>query len=932
MLRTALAAAVLVAGTTTSIGAGAVAPASAQEAGDVRLEVLSGRPDLVSSGDALVEVVLPPGASASGLSVEVGGRDVTGAFRSRDGRLVGLVDGLPNGPTTLTARLADGRGATLQVVNHPKGGPVFTGPQISPWFCNTEDSELGAALDEQCNAPTSVTYVYRSTNPSRSGFQPYDPAAPPSDVATTTTDEGKQVPYVVRNERGTLNRSVYDIALLWDPSKPSEAQDAWNHKLGYTFGGGCSPNHQQTDNSGAVLDDVYLKRGFAVATAGLNVLGNNCNVAVSAETVTMVKERLTERYGEIRYTIGTGCSGGSIQQNVIAAQYPGLLDGIQPSCTYPDNWTTGLEVLDCSILLAYFDGGGTIAPAQRPAVLGQQSEGPCRSWREAFGFDRSISDPTIGCNGLVLGPAQPTYQRPDYVYDPVENPAGTRCTNQDYHRNVLGLMADGKAPPIFDNTGVQYGLKALQSREITPAQFLDLNARVGGFDIDMNRQEGRSAGDPAAIATLHRTGLINDGQQLANVPIIDLRGHDNYEIHTDYNSYVLRDRLQRANGTSANHVIFTANTPLVVPRGVAEEALVLMDQWLAAMEADTSSDPLSAKVLRNRPAAAVDSCFINEEKFTDPTVCRTAFPYYAAPRIAAGGPFTNDNMKCQLRPVDPTEYGGTLSPDELERLKDIFPDGVCDFTRPGVGQQDAAATWHTYTDGPGGKPLGPEPVSTPFRAGPAPAPAGPVAVGRTILDACPPGRVPANSRADEDGNTHEAAIDCVVWYGISTGTSATAYDPGTAVTREQMAAFLARLIEISGGRLPDDAPDAFTDDDESVHEASIDKLAAAGVIEGKGDGRFDPAGTVTRGQMAKFLVNGYDHRSAEQIVVAGDYFPDDDADVFEPFIDQAAAAGFTVGRDGGYQPGATVARDAMASFLARVLDLLVEEGTANAKQ
>lgn len=931
MLRPLLAAALFVAAATTGVAVGAPTPVAAQESAPVRLDVLSGRADLVSGGDALVEVVLPSGTSAAGLRVLAGDRDVTTSFSDRDGRLIGLVGGLPDGPSTLTARLGDGRGASLDVVNHPKGGPTFSGPQVQPWFCFTGASGLGEALDSQCNAPTLVRYVYRSTNPARTGFQPYDPQNPPSDVATTTTDEGKQVPYVVRNERGTLNRSVYDIALLWDPSKPSEQQDAWNRKLGFTFGGGCAPNHRQTNNSGAVLDRLYLDRGFAVATSGLNVLGNNCNPVVSAETMMMVKERLIERYGEIRYTIGTGCSGGSIQQLVITSAYPGLLDGIQPSCTYPDSITTGTEVLDCSLLLAYFDGGGTLPSAQRPAVLGQETEGPCRSWRELFGFDRAVADPTIGCDGLVLGAQQPAYRRPAYVYDPKDNPTGTRCTIQDYAKAVVGTLADGKAPALYDNSGVQYGLKALQSRQITPSQFLDLNARVGGFDLDMRRQADRSVGDVGAIRTLYRSGLVNDGKQLANVPIIDLRGHDNQEIHTDYNSYVLRERLQRANGTSANHVLFTADTPLVVPASVAQEALVLMDQWLASIEADRSADPLSEKVLRNRPTGAVDSCYIGGNKITDQDRCRIAFPYYSAPRIAAGGPFTNDTLKCELRPIDAAEYGGTLSAADLERLATIFPDGVCDFKRLGVEQQDAAGSWYTFADGPGGRPMGPEPVSTPFTASPAPA-TGPVAAARTIFDACPPGRVPPNSRADDDGNLHEAAIDCVIWYAISTGTSATTYEPDVDVTREQMAAFLARLITLSGGTLMADAPDAFSDDEQSFAEDAINQLAAAGVIDGKGDGRFEPGAMVTRGQMAKFLVNGYDHRSAELIADRGDYFGDDNGNAFEPFINRSAAAGFTVGRGGGYQPDALVARDAMASFLARVLDLLVEEGTANARQ
>ena len=46
------------------------------------------------------------------------------------------------------------------------------------------------------------------------------------------------------------------------------------------------------------------------------------------------------------------------------------------------------------------------------------------------------------------------------------------------------------------------------------------------------------------------------------------------------------------------------------------------------------------------------------------------------------------------------------------RLAAVFPNGVCDWTRPGVGQTDAVLT--TFENGPGGVPLGPAPVSSVF--------------------------------------------------------------------------------------------------------------------------------------------------------------------------------------------------------------------------
>ena len=103
-------------------------------------------------------------------------------------------------------------GASVTVTNHPNGGPVFSGPQVQPWACQA------SAADAQCNQPASYTYQYKSSTTGQ--FAAYDPASPPSDVATTTTDQGRTVPFIVRVETGYQDRDQYAIAVLYDPSKP----------------------------------------------------------------------------------------------------------------------------------------------------------------------------------------------------------------------------------------------------------------------------------------------------------------------------------------------------------------------------------------------------------------------------------------------------------------------------------------------------------------------------------------------------------------------------------------------------------------------------------------------------------------------------------------------------------------------------------------
>jgi hypothetical protein len=196
------------------------------------------------------------------------------------------------------------------------------------------------------------------------------------------------------------------------------------------------------------------------------------------------------------------------------------------------------------------------------------------------------------------------------------------------------------------------------------------------------------------------------------VPIIDLRGTSNGEIHTDFNSYAMRQRLMRANGHADNHVIFTADTPLIVPESVMAEAFELMDRWLAAIEGDASDDPLEVKVRRHKPAAAVDACYVAGEKITDQAKCRALFPYFGSTRIAAGGPLSNHYLQCHLKPLDPRDYSVTFTSEQWDRLRAVFPNGVCDWNQGPVGEQPVEP-WLTFAGGPGGQPLGPEPVSTP---------------------------------------------------------------------------------------------------------------------------------------------------------------------------------------------------------------------------
>jgi hypothetical protein len=681
-----------------------------------------------------MEVQPAAGVRVEDIRVTLNGTtDVTSAFKLRsDGKYAGLVTGLQNGVNTISAQVFGGPSTSLTVTNHPKGGPIFSGPQRQPWICMTEQNGLGVAQDEQCNAPTKVEYFYRSTDTGTPGFLPYDPSSPPADVRTTTTDEGKTVPFIVRRERGTLNRYVYDIAVLADPSQavsPWEPPAAWNRKLYYLYQGGALPQHIQ-GNPPNVFNERALSRGFATATSSGNVFGSSTNSVTSAEVTMMVKERITETLGEIRYTLAEGSSGGSMQQHLIANAYPGLLDGIQPSLSYQDLWSTNNEVQDCSLLLRYFNANSGLwsDAVERNAVMENAADQPgtCIAWAASDGrylLDRAWMDPSsgssfgTGANGVPSGVGLPAAKQP-WMYDPIANPSGVRSTLQDYQVNIFGQRPDGKANRPYDNVGVQYGLKALKVGTITVEQFVHLNENVGGRDIDWQPTAQRSNADLPGLDAVYRSGQVNLGTGLASIPVIDIRACGNSEIHSCFHSWVTRERLKKYNGNADNHVILTAGAILDagVPPDTAggaaasDEAFNLLDKWMAAIKADTSTDAQSVKVARNRPAEASDACWISGVRSTNPAACQDAHPRFGDSRTGADAPLTIDVMKCQLKPMDRASYGVTFTDSQWTRLQAVFSTGVCDWAAASVGHADVTP-WLSYAEEPGGKPMGPAPNS-----------------------------------------------------------------------------------------------------------------------------------------------------------------------------------------------------------------------------
>ncbi len=682
---------------------------------------------MVSGGNVLVQV---SGPALADVKITLNGSDVTNSFRpALNGRaIIGRVGGLRVGSNRLEAKSGNNR-QRLEIVNYPPAGPVFAGPHQVPFVCQTEAMGLGAPLDADCSAPTVVGYMYKSTDLTRPslveffstaallpGFKPFDAAKPkPADMAQTTTTEGRTVDFIVRVEKGTVNRAIYEIAFLHQPGTPLPDPwtriPGWNGRLVYLFGGDCKAGYHQGTLMAAALSDSILSHGYAMAASTLNVFGNNCDDVISAETMMMVKELFTKKFGVPLHTIGTGASGGSMQQHLLAQNYPGLLDGIIPAASFPDITTMMAPFTDCFLLdHAFRISKSEWTDVQKTAVSGFATWKTCANFlptRDTRAWGRANS-----CDEILPR---------EKLYNSTSNPNGIRCTLYDNEVNVYG-RALGKryARRPLDNVGVQYGLKAFNAGTISFDQFLELNRLVGGLDNNGETAGNREVADPDALRVAYESGRVNNGAGLAAIPIIDIRPYldPSGDIHDRFRSMITRQRLIDSNGDAENQVILLAPGPppdsdptaaamlFFDPKSIvyqqSDKALLLMDRWLDNIAADSSPSTLRAKVVKNKPAELVDACWTTDgQKIAEPFKvdgrgrCDDLYPRHGDPRMAAGEPLAEDTLKCRLKPVDVKDYAGALTVDQIDALRQVFSSGVCDFKNSPIGKE-GSRTWLRY--------------------------------------------------------------------------------------------------------------------------------------------------------------------------------------------------------------------------------------------
>ena len=680
---------------------------------DLKVEVLSSFPELVTGGDALVRVTGANGAPTA----SVAGMDVQVAWvADGSGGWIGMVDGLSDGDNALAVS-AGGIEATLTLTNHPINGTLFAGPQQTPFVCENEAHGLAPATDESCAAPSVTGYFYRSTGGAWKDFEPARPR--PNDIDMTTTMTGQTVPLINWYEKGIINRSAYVISLLHDPAAgplPTVVSNGtgWNGKLIMSHRGGVRASYHMGTSIGTLdaskgyvggennnLHESLIRAGYALAGGSLMVTGANTNHVVQAETAAKIKERFIELFGPPELTLSMGTSGGSMSQHLIAQDYPGLYDGIMPWRSYPDVLSFNTPINDCNLLVRYFDNTEMpLTDIQMREVSGKITFGYCT--QPATRFPNLSPD---NCDASV-------------VEQMSSNPqlwADVRCTYQDNLVNVYGIdPATGFARSPWDNVGVQYGLKAFNDGIITFDQFADLNARIGGHDINGVIVSGeRAHANPDAVRVAYETGRLNTGDGgLRTIPILDVRGYTDgictaapcppgeardVDVHDGYHSLVTRARLMKSNGNIDNHVRFVMHEvghrgPESILGIVSPEAVAVLDQWVTRVLADSSELGQAQKVGAHRPAGFVDACYTSATtKITDMDRCGELFPIGTDARMVAGAPAANDVLKCTLKPVDRSDYTRSLAAAELTGLRESFPEGVCDWDT--TGRWPGSARW-----------------------------------------------------------------------------------------------------------------------------------------------------------------------------------------------------------------------------------------------
>ena len=389
------------------------------------------------------------------------------------------------------------------------------------------------------------------------------------------------------------------------------------------------------------------------------------------------------------------------------------------------------------------------------------------------------------------------------------------------------------------------------------------------------------------------------------------------------------------NSTSVG-VAFIGDHNVAPPTVAAQDAFVAYGAWRLDV---AHVDPLSAPVVVSRDSptypdgVAVPLRAISGHRDVGTTGCPGTIGYdligvltqriaqVGGERIYGGWPNADPIAGNRVEGYEPTTFEFSITTPSEWRFELVSPDGDVIIADQGIGTEGSIGwapnetfEWGTYLATVSATPIS---GANPPRS----------ATFEFVLgDFTPP-------FFDDEESPHEAAIDRVYELGITTGCDELRFCPLGSVERWQMALFITRLWAAAGMEPITPVEPQFLDISAYPEptQLAIEELAALGISNGVGPGLFDPAGIVSRWEMALFLDRTLASLGVQASQEPGQVFEDVAGRSIEivEAVHRLAALGVTTGTSPTtYDPDGTVTREQMAAFLARAVATISTESAS----
>ncbi|UTW49926.1 DUF6351 family protein [Bacterioplanoides sp. SCSIO 12839] len=635
---------------------------------------------------------------------------------------------------------------------------LFSGPKQYPFLCQSLESGLGQPIVDNQDGYGTPVFQENSSGEITSTVIGYS-----KDCSLPTRWQLKQFKdekLFIRIETGTINRFIYALLIPTTSEDTEQAPDfsQWNGALIYHFKGAIGIGYQQGKlRLNRIIRDMKpaLKKGYAIAFSTGNETDNHYNITLQEDTALRVKQQFIRRYGQPKYTIGFGDSGGALQQYLLSQNNPTLLQAGVAVDAYPDMVSQITYGLDCPLLEYYFD----YLAADKTFWHKAQH----RSWVSGLSFNNNYTprgewlerltnwlrfnqhpkrSGATECNYAWRGSVQlvnnPRFNSHHARYsDKVLN--DTHWSHWQDNQFIYGTDEHGYAQIPWSNVGVQYGLQAWKRGHINAEHFFDLNQKIGSwlpqkelqpenfwllsqqkslfsfspYQTENFSHKGKALNSAPRIPGSHSAaiGAYNGGHIFTgrlNMPLIDVRRYrdDILDIHHSWSAISSRQRIihhdksDASRQSTAYHSIWIADKSFKQAHWLALEAI---EQWLSPGSVNSVESVAKQNM---KPSTATDRCFdkdgqviANGHSVWDGEWnqrpdghCTQRFPFFRSSRQVAGESAAATILFCQRISIDDAITAGIYSPLNITaeyrtKLQSIFPQGVCDYSKPDSAAQ-----------------------------------------------------------------------------------------------------------------------------------------------------------------------------------------------------------------------------------------------------